>query len=513
MAVASRGLTLRSICLYQARAAALGAKVAVVERKAAFGGPTGLTSKAVREAAERIAKAVEQLGGDKVKQIRKLWKRNFPAFRAEAEVFQALETRRRYNAGGVSLYVGACQLLPEQEGSGLLKVRVCRPNECVELPTRRVCLATGSRPARPATLRNTDAPIPWTPGVVMDSTGMGNLANLPKAAAVFGGGVIAVEYATVLARLGVGVSLLCSESSFLPFLPQDVRRRLRRRLQRDRVQIFDVTERPVERIDLRSDGRVGVIMGHADEEKKRSFALRTDKKKKKKLNLRVDLVLYSGGRDANTDGMGLEALGVRLGKYGRIVVDRKLRTTCQNVYAIGDVIEPPSKDFPNGLASAAVQHGRLVAEQLFQKAFDEELSSAPTTLWTMPEISTVGLSPEQAEEMYPGGRVVQGTAYYRDSARGRLSGDADDGFLQLVAVWQPGAGVRLGSHVLVGVSILGAGANELIQLGSMSVNLGLSLEQLSKTPFAAVTLASLYQVAAEEALRTVAVQQEAPASA
>jgi len=128
------------------------------------------------------------------------------------------------------------------------------------------------------------------------------------------------------------------------------------------------------------------------------------------------------------------------------------------------------------------------------------LAPAPTTLWTLPEISTVGLGPEAAEAQYPG-RVSTGVAYYRDSARGRLSGDADDGFVRLTAIWQPGAGVRSRAHVLVGAAILGTGANELIQLGSLQVTLGLTLEQLSNTPFAAVTLASLYQVAAETALK------------
>ena len=468
------------------RAAQLGAKVAVVELKRAFGGPTGLTSKAVREAAERIVGAVEQIGGDRRKQMAKLWRRNFPSFRTEAEIYQAAETRRKYQRDGVDLFVGQSYLTPEDETCGQLKVRVCRPTHCVELPTRNIVIATGSRPARPEALRS-GATIPWQPGVVVDSTAMGTLSDLPKVVAIIGGGVIAVEYATVLSRLGVGVSLLCSDSAFLPFLPSDVRRRLRRRLQRDRVQVFDTAERPIERIDVRSDGRAGVVL--------------SGKGAGRKLALRVDMVLFSSGRDANSDGMGVENLGVSVGKYGRIVVDKLLRTTRDSVFAIGDVIQPPADDFPAGLASAAAAHGRLVADQLFQPGFVEECQAAPTTLWTLPEISTVGMSIEAAEAAAPG-RVVVGRAFYRDSARGRLSGDGDDGFLRLVAVWQPGAGARPGAHVLVGVSIIGAGANELVQLGSMQVALGLSLEQLSMTPFAAVTLTGLYQAAANEALRS-----------
>jgi len=457
-----------------------------VERKRAFGGPTGLTSKAVREAAERVVRAAEQLGGDKRKQMRRLWALNFPSFKSEAEVFQALETRRRYLSAGVDLFIGGTQILPNDE-CGQFKVRVCRPTHCVELPAKRICIATGSRAANPETVGEQRVRVPWEAKGVTDSSGMSNISELPRAVAIIGSGVIALEYATVLARLGVGVSLLCAEDGFLPFLAGDLRRRLRRRLQRDRVQVFDTTARPISLVEERSDGRVHVVLDGAHEGQK-------------KLALRIDLLLYSGGRDANSGEMGLAAAGVEIGKYGRVVVDQLLRTTCDGIYAIGDVIQPPTKDFPAGLASAAVQHGRLVADQLFCPGYNKELASAPTTLWTLPEISTVGLTPEAAEATYPG-RVVCGTAFYRDAARGRLSGDGDEGFVRLVAVWQPGAGVRRGEHVLVGAGILGAGANELIQLGSLQVNLGLSLEQLSCTPFAAVTLSGLYQVAAEEALK------------
>lgn len=73
-------------------AAKLGKKVAIIEKKAAFGGPTGLTSKAVREAAKRICKAVDQVGGDRRRQVKGLWKRGFAALKTEAEVLQAVET-------------------------------------------------------------------------------------------------------------------------------------------------------------------------------------------------------------------------------------------------------------------------------------------------------------------------------------------------------------------------------------------------------------------------------------
>lgn len=73
-------------------AAKLGKRVAIIEKKSAFGGPTGLTSKAVREAAKRICRAVDQVGGDRRRQVKGLWKRGFAALKTEAEVLQAVET-------------------------------------------------------------------------------------------------------------------------------------------------------------------------------------------------------------------------------------------------------------------------------------------------------------------------------------------------------------------------------------------------------------------------------------
>ncbi len=92
-------------------AAKLGAKVAIVEKKSSFGGPTGLTSKAVREAAKRFCSAIESIGGDRRKQIRGLWKRKFPALRSEAEVYQAKETRDRLASSGVDLFVGMASIV------------------------------------------------------------------------------------------------------------------------------------------------------------------------------------------------------------------------------------------------------------------------------------------------------------------------------------------------------------------------------------------------------------------
>jgi pyruvate/2-oxoglutarate dehydrogenase complex dihydrolipoamide dehydrogenase (E3) component len=496
------------------RAAQLGASVAVIEAKRSFGGPTGLTSKAVREAAMQIAKAVDQVGGDRRRQISRMWKRRFPALRGEAEVMQAAETRDHLKKYGIDLFVGSAELVPAEDSlSGELCVRVCRATGCAELPAKKICIATGSRPNRPAELKP-GVDLPFTRDVVIDATEMGQLTDLPKAAAILGGGVIAVEYATVLAKLGVGVSLICSESGFLPFLAKDLRDSLRERMARERVLFLDAG---VKRIDVGNDGLARVLLEDKPRMPKR---------------LRVDLVLFSGGRNANSESLNCPAVGVTVGRYGRIEVDDQYRTANPDIFAVGDVIG-------GGLASTAQQHARSVSTALFEgqvqyrlaqsmldrsSAFEDALSddwmddegfdgfdegeqpapssssapsdksstlfgdgakiAAPLTLWTIPPCASVGASEEQAREAgltlasEPGGRLVIGKAFYKDMARGRLTGD-QDGWLKIVA-----SANGPGSHSILGVQIFGDSANELIQLGSILVHSKATLEQVSNTPWA-----------------------------
>jgi NAD(P) transhydrogenase len=160
-------------------AAQLGARVAVVEKRSSFGGPTGLTSKAVREAAKRICKAVDQIGGDRRKQVRGLWKRSFPVLKTEAEVLQAAESRERLAKNRVDIFIGEALLTPiEAVGAvGTVDVVVKREQMTAELKTRNVLVATGSRANRPDALRN-GVPLRFARGRVVDSTEISNELKL-----------------------------------------------------------------------------------------------------------------------------------------------------------------------------------------------------------------------------------------------------------------------------------------------------------------------------------------------
>ena len=145
------------------RASQLGDRVAVIEKKSTFGGPTGLTSKAIIEAANRICKAIDQIGGDGKKQIKSLWKRSFPILKTEAEVLQAKETRNRLTSNGVDMFIGSVEFVGNDDEGSDVTLRICRPTECVEVRARHAAIASGSRPNRPPELRP-GTPLPFLKG-------------------------------------------------------------------------------------------------------------------------------------------------------------------------------------------------------------------------------------------------------------------------------------------------------------------------------------------------------------
>jgi len=494
----------------------------VIEVKRVFGGPTGLTSKAVREAMKRIVQAVDQVGGDRRRQIQRLWKKRFPILRNEAEAMQCEETFNKFVKYKVDLFIGSAELIPKEESMhGKLSVRVCRPTNCVKIPTDKICIATGSRAHRPNKIYK-NISIEFVPNVIIDSTEMSQIVDLPRTVGIIGGGVIAVEYATVFAKLGVGVSLICPKKNFLPFLEEDIKEALRARMSKEHVLFL---ESEISGIKLTNDRKALISF--------QKMALHPQ-------TLKVDLLMYSGGRDANSEGLKCEAVNVEIGKFGRIEVDSRCRTTNPDIFAIGDVSG-------GGLASIAAQQGRYVSDQLFlnrlvikansmlnkstpmEDVLDDDFfgsqnenvfesnefesteyesveaesklalfgtsfgAKVPLTLWTVPEVAGVGLS--EGEIPYESkGKYVIGYAYFKDLARGRFSGE-DGGFLKIIASVD-----KIGQHVVKGVHVMGEASNELIQLGSVMVHSKATLEQIVNTPFAAVTLSALYHVASDDAL-------------
>ena len=198
----------------------------------------------------------------------------------------------------------------------------------------------------------------------------------------------------------------------------------------------------------------------------------------------ADKVLVTAGRIGNTEGLGLAAVGVETDERGRVLVDGHFRTSAQGVFAAGDVIGAPA------LASTSMEQARVAVCRAFGFDYKQELTSLlPFGVYTIPEVSSVGLSEEAAAER--GIDVVIGRASFADNARGEIIGDRD-GMTKLV--------FDRSTRRLIGCHCVGERATELVHIGQAVMTLGGTVETFIEMVFNYPTLAETYKYAAYDAL-------------
>ena len=170
---------------------------------------------------------------------------------------------------------------------------------------------------------------------------------------------------------------------------------------------------------------------------------------------------------------------------GLLEVDEHCRTAVPHIYAIGDVIGPPS------LAATAMEQGRRAACHALGLAPGSAAEMIPIGIYTIPEMACVGLSEDEAAKRFPGERILVGRGRFEEVARGQISG-VQDGLLKIVADHT--------GRKLLGVQIVGEGATELIHLGQMALLAGTGVESFVENIFNFPTLAEAYRVAALDVL-------------
>jgi NAD(P) transhydrogenase len=440
------------------RAAQLGRRVAVVEARPTFGGPSGLGSKAFREAALKVLDWARDTSADRDRTTA-MFEERFSHVRRYVVALQSHELMRRLGRARVDLFYGRASLAAP--GS----VTVARPagESALALGARHVILATGSRPARPAT-------IPFDGALVVDADDMNELARLPRRMCVIGCGIIGCEYASLLAALGVVVVAIHGRGPLLPMLDAEVASAFAAELEAKGGRI--VTGASVERVET-EPGAADPVRVHLEGGQ----------------IVAADQLLYVQGRDPATGGLALEAAGISLGKYGRIEVDAAGRTSRPDVLAVGDVVGPP------GLASAAVKQGRAAAELLFGKSTGGRGEEAPhaTALWTLPEVAGVGLT--EADARSRGVDFVCGYGRFRDLPRGLMAGELR-GWAKLI--------VERDTLRVLGAHIIGESACDLIQHAVTLIRDGKTAAEVAESGFSAVTFDNLYELAAQDALERAA---------
>ena len=318
-----------------------------------------------------------------------------------------------------------------------------------------ILISTGSKPHRPPEIAFDDIH-------VFDSDTFLQMDRIPKSLAVIGGGVIGCEYASIFMALGVSVTLVDGRDRLLPFLDAEISERLRERLAALGMN-FWFNERPI-KIQTTPSG-VDLVM-------------------KSGKTLQTESALFAAGRRAAVDGLALEKAGLAINDRGYIAVDDNYRTAVPHIYAAGDVIGFPA------LASTSMEQGRVAVCHAFGFKYKQRVASMlPMGIYTIPEISAAGETEESCKEKKIDYCV--GRALYSNNARGHISGDTS-GMLKLI--------FSRADKKLLGVSIIGEIATELIHIGMTVLDKNHTIDEFIEQVFNYPTLSETYKYAAYDGL-------------
>jgi len=446
------------------QAAKAGARVLLVERAKSAGGACvrygTIPSKTLRETALSLGKFrkltahVMEVEMPSHLQVSSLMERKEEVIAAHERYMQAQLARN-----GIELQQGVARFTsPETLEVTLLDGSKRR------LSSRYFVIAAGSSPRTPDN-------VPVDHEHILDSDSLLSLSYLPQSLVVLGAGVIACEYASIFAALGVKVTIIDKGDRPLAFMDQELVEHFLKELRQAGSDFLGGKALEGVSYDGLSSVETRLVGGEVIKSEKLFCAL---------------------GRVAPVAALGLDAAGVKVTPRGLIAVDQHLRTSAPNIYAAGDVIGPPA------LASTSMEQGRRAACHAFGLDLGRQGDLAPAGIYTIPELGSVGLTEQQVRERH--GDVLVGRAKFEEVARGQISA-AENGLLKLVV--HPGTGVVLGAHAA------GESATELVHIGQMAIIAGLTFETFIDTVFNFPTFAEAYRVAAFDLLK----QQRARASA
>jgi NAD(P) transhydrogenase len=202
-------------------------------------------------------------------------------------------------------------------------------------------------------------------------------------------------------------------------------------------------------------------------------------------------VLVAAGRSGNTRGLGLEDVGVEVDRRGYVVVDDDFRTAVPGVYAAGDVVGFPA------LASVSMEQARVAVCHAFDFTYKRQVAELyPYGVYTIPEVSCVGLSEEEA--IRRGIDAVVGRARFADNVRGQIVGDRD-GMVKLVFDGS--------SRTLIGCHVIGERASELVHVGQAVITLHGTVETFIEMVFNHPTLGETFKYAAYDALGALSTER------
>ncbi len=442
------------------QAAKLGKSVVVVEARDVVGGAavnTGtIPSKALREAILNIGGSpgigpttAEFASAAKHVTMSSLWQSCNRVISAEVEM-----VKTHFASNGITLLHGFAKFKDANT------IDVCGQHFTESINAQHILIAVGTSPSKPANIEFDETDI-------MTSDELLRLQTLPKSMIVVGGGVIGTEYASMLASLGVKVTLIEGRNRLLDFVDAELTEALQYHLRQR-----GITLRMGEKV-------VKITKIPAPEGVKSDNAVMAEAYLESGKTIRADCLLYCIGRQGSTAGLQLESAGLSADDRGRIKVNSSFQTAVPHIYACGDVIGFPA------LASTSMEQGRVAACHMFGERHDMPENLLPYGIYAIPEISMVGWTEEKlTAEGIP---YEAGIAQYKETARGQLIGD-DIGMLKLL--------IHQESHAVLGVHIIGTQATELVHIGQAAIAFKATVEYFVNTVFNYPTLAECYKVAA-----------------
>ncbi|TNF52351.1 dihydrolipoyl dehydrogenase [bacterium] len=433
------------------KAAQRGASVTVIEDDEVGGTCLNwgcIPTKALVSSAEVLNKAKKiqefglELNGEVIPNIQKVIERKNKIVGSQVKGIRGL-----FKSWGINIIDGRGVIIDQKK----IKVSLKKGGE-EEIETDKIIIATGSRPAQ--------IPVfPFDGKNIFSSNDALNLEKIPGSLLIIGAGVIGCEFAFIYREFGSEITMVEMMPRAVSTEDEEISVLLERELKKKKIKLL--TDVRVESVEVKEDSI--------------SVSLSDGK------TLETEKILVSIGRSLNSKNIGLENIGVNTGQRGEILVNSKMETNIEGVYAVGDVIGGLM------LAHVASKEGIVAAENALGGNVEMNYDVVPSAIFTSPEIASVGLSEKQALER--GYKFRVGRFQFRALGKAHAMGEIA-GIVKLIADEE--------SDRILGAHIIGPHASDLIHEAALAIEKGLTAQDIAHTIHAHPTLSEGIMEAAED---------------
>lgn len=342
------------------------------------------------------------------------------------------------------------------------------------ITAKSIVIATGSRVVE-------IPPLPFNGKNILSSTEALDLTKLPKKLLVVGGGFIGLEIGIVYAKLGSEVTIVEALDQILATIDKELVSVVERRMKKLGMRILTQTK--------------AIGLKEKDPASSKTLHLEVETGGKKE-SLEADVILVSVGRKPNSDGIGLDKIGIKLDPRGNILTNQQSLTNVSGVYAIGDVAGAPQ------LAHRASMDGMLVAGAIAGEKSFKDYRSIPWAVFCDPEIAVCGLTEKEADAK--GIKYKVGKFPFAALGKAQATNDTD-GFIKVL--------LNEADESLIGVHIVGPEASNLIAEAALAIEMGATAEDLMRTIHTHPTLPEAFPEAVESAFgKAIHIFKPAPGS-